>query len=167
MDIYIFTNTPDSLKIQRNRLPPMILSVITSLPLLGMTALLYNALAIQHARLSGSILGLGVMDLVSLTFPYSQLCKLPKKIVMLDRGQNIVQINGERECALTNVKSVHLGKIWVPTKNFSSSQHGLLLKLTDGNAVLIEGNLGTASFGPDIKELAQKVADFLHVPLYM
>lgn len=165
MNVYNLTQAPDSLVIQRNRLVVVLGMLVTGLPFFGLFTWFCFEIFARHRHWQTIGFLTMITPLTMLVF-WGKFSQLRKKVVVFDRVQNAVRISEEWKCALTDIRKVSLGKYIIPTAKMDSfTHHGLYLMLANGNAVLIEGNLGTDSFSPDVKELAQNIADFLHVPL--
>lgn len=165
MNSYRIADTRDRLEIERDRALVVMQILTSTIPFWFLLTLLCYVIFVRHAPFSGPILGMAIITLVAALGPYSCLAYLPRKVVVLDRAQNAVLVDGEWQCAFTDVRTVTLGRYLVPTaKDQPFTRRGLYLKLANGNAVLIERFLGGGRFNSDLKQLGQKVAAFAHLP---
>lgn len=87
--------------------------------------------------------------------------RLGRRVIILDKRQDQVVVNGQPVCALSDVGAVRIGTYIIPTaKDEAFRIHGLYLETVKGEAVEIER---AANSGSNIEEVGLVIADFAQV----
>ena len=161
---YIVRSSEGVLHIRKNR-TPILLTLFFFLSAMCLTMVVPMMNIFVYHYCTGSSIWLATMFLViylPLLIGFS--IRLRKRIIVFDKHQNRVFLNGHVLCALTDVCEVKIGSYMaVPAKKGLLSVRGLYLKTRKGEAVEIER---AGEFGANIKELGSAIADFVQVKAF-